>query len=181
MSEQPVVEPLCPGRGVGVCPLCPPTDPSLGHRRAARAGSILSCWLQLAAARRPSAARAFAEESTGTRHGAAGCRETAAAVPPVPRRACEERGGHPLVGGRPSSVTDDREPAETSDRSQRSDNARATCDRNPRCDCCAEIAGQTLQSPATPASSCRFLAKIRMNKEIPVSSNTCAMLQNQLI
>ena len=56
LSEQPVVEPLCPGRGVGVCPLCPPTDPSLGHRRAARAGSILS-WLQLAAARRPSAAR----------------------------------------------------------------------------------------------------------------------------
>ena len=107
-------------------------------------------------------------ESTGTRHGAGGCRETAAAVPPVPRRACEERGGQPLVGGRTSSVTDDREPAETSDRSQRSDNARATCDRNPRCDCCAEIAGQTLQSPATPASSCRFLAKIRTDKEIPI-------------
>ena len=122
------------------------------------------------------------EESTGTRHGAAGCRETAAAVPPVPRRACEERGGHPLVGGRTSSVTDDREPAETSDRSQRSsDNARTTYDRNPRCERCDEIAGQALQSPATPATSCRFLAKIRTNKEIPVSSNTCSMLQSQMI
>ena len=117
-------------------------------------------------------------ESTGTRHGAAGCRETAAAVPPVPRRACEERGGQPLVGGRTSSVTDDREPAETSDRSQRSsDNARTTYDRNPRCERCE---GQTLQKPATPATSCRFLAKIRTNKEIPLS-NTCAKLQNQLI
>ena len=120
------------------------------------------------------------EESTGTRHGAAGAEFEAAAVPPVPRRACGERGGVATPwwgGGRARApTTGSRQRPRIGVNVRQTTLGQRTIGTHVA-SVVLRLRGADSLEPATPATSCRFLAKIRTNKEIPVSSITCAMLQ----
>ena len=87
-----------------------PTDRSQPGTETGSAGRFDTELLAPPAGRGPPAlgCPCLVEESTGTRHGAAGAEFEAAAVPPVPRRAYRERGGVATPwwgGGRARSPT----------------------------------------------------------------------------